>query len=92
MKNNHNLNNIDIINHDFGLIFNDSIGWISCFKKEITRAHNFNLIFVRYQKSNSAHISVATIICIKRELLGDSVSALNSGSRGQGSGPGRVSV
>ena len=44
MKNNHNLNNIDFINHDFGLIFKDSIGWISCLKKEIIKSGDHSII------------------------------------------------
>tara|TARA_B000000609_G_C24055309_1_gene283557 strand:+ start:190 stop:678 length:489 start_codon:yes stop_codon:yes gene_type:complete len=44
IKNNHSLNDIDFINHEFGPIFNKSIGWIACSKREIISAGDHSII------------------------------------------------
>ena len=44
IKKNHNLNDIDFINHEFGPIFINSIGWIACSKKETISAGDHSII------------------------------------------------
>ena len=44
MKSNHSLDDIEFIDHEFGLILKNSLGWIACSRKEIIPSGDHSII------------------------------------------------